>query len=304
MHVATARPQRAFPARIARAAWGAGVLVLCVIAASTSLARDPSIRSSVVPALVSPAPDPPPRNPLRSAPATSTAATGAQRPRAMWSASEIETERQRCTALLTALDADIEPSPPIDAAPCGAAAPVLVRRIGRDPSVEIEPPALLGCPMVAALGHWIDTTLQPQARAGLGTPIVRLVNASAYVCRLRNNADEGKISEHAFANALDISALVTADGRSISLASHWGPTARDQRQSGPSSPASRPLASLADAAPGTAVGSSPEAGAFLRAIHAGACGPFSTVLGPEANEAHRDHLHLDLATRRRGPYCQ
>jgi hypothetical protein len=45
-------------------------------------------------------------------------------------------------------------------------------------------------------------------------------------------------------------------------------------------------------------------GAFLRRLHKGACGIFSTVLGPEANEAHRDHFHLDLAPRRRGSFCE
>jgi hypothetical protein len=33
---------------------------------------------------------------------------------------------------------------------------------------------------------------------------------------------------------------------------------------------------------------------FLHRIHRDACGMFSTVLGPEANEQHRIHLHLDL----------
>ena len=28
------------------------------------------------------------------------------------------------------------------------------------------------------------------------------------------------------------------------------------------------------------------------------------VLGPEANEAHRDHFHFDLAQRRNSAYCQ
>jgi len=45
-------------------------------------------------------------------------------------------------------------------------------------------------------------------------------------------------------------------------------------------------------------------GAFLHRLHKGACGIFSTVLGPEANEAHRDHFHLDLALRRRGSFCE
>jgi hypothetical protein len=44
--------------------------------------------------------------------------------------------------------------------------------------------------------------------------------------------------------------------------------------------------------------------AFLRDVHAGACRIFGTVLGPEANEAHRNHLHLDLAPRRRRAFCE
>jgi len=43
---------------------------------------------------------------------------------------------------------------------------------------------------------------------------------------------------------------------------------------------------------------------FLRRLHKGACGVFGTVLGPEANEAHRDHFHFDLAHRRNSAYCQ
>jgi hypothetical protein len=36
---------------------------------------------------------------------------------------------------------------------------------------------------------------------------------------------------------------------------------------------------------------------FLRRIHQSACRHFGTVLGPEANEAHRHHFHLDMAER-------
>jgi len=44
---------------------------------------------------------------------------------------------------------------------------------------------------------------------------------------------------------------------------------------------------------------------FLRAMHASACRRFGTVLGPEANEAHRNHFHFDLAERGgRGNFCE
>ncbi len=45
-------------------------------------------------------------------------------------------------------------------------------------------------------------------------------------------------------------------------------------------------------------------GQFLREIHEAACGTFGTVLGPEANEAHRNHFHLDMAKRRYKSFCE
>ena len=43
---------------------------------------------------------------------------------------------------------------------------------------------------------------------------------------------------------------------------------------------------------------------FLRGAHKSACGIFGTVLGPEANNAHRNHFHVDLADRNSAPFCQ
>ena len=44
--------------------------------------------------------------------------------------------------------------------------------------------------------------------------------------------------------------------------------------------------------------------AFLKRLHHGACGVFATVLGPEANEAHRNHFHFDMKQRRSSRrYC-
>lgn len=43
---------------------------------------------------------------------------------------------------------------------------------------------------------------------------------------------------------------------------------------------------------------------FLRRIHASACRTFGTTLGPEANEAHRNHFHIDMAERQSGSFCE
>lgn len=39
---------------------------------------------------------------------------------------------------------------------------------------------------------------------------------------------------------------------------------------------------------------------FLHASHAAACRLFGTTLGPEANAAHRNHFHVDMAARKNG----
>jgi hypothetical protein len=42
---------------------------------------------------------------------------------------------------------------------------------------------------------------------------------------------------------------------------------------------------------------------FLKRLHSASCKVFNTVLGPEANEAHRDHFHLDVKARRSSDIC-
>jgi hypothetical protein len=45
-------------------------------------------------------------------------------------------------------------------------------------------------------------------------------------------------------------------------------------------------------------------GAFLRAAHHAACSIFGTVLGPEANNWHKNHFHVDMAERKHGVICE
>jgi hypothetical protein len=43
---------------------------------------------------------------------------------------------------------------------------------------------------------------------------------------------------------------------------------------------------------------------FLREAHQAACKIFGTVLGPEANTAHKNHFHVDMAERRQAGICE
>jgi hypothetical protein len=54
---------------------------------------------------------------------------------------------------------------------------------------------------------------------------------------------------------------------------------------------------------GTIVSGAPKMD-FLRSAHVSACHIFGTVLGPEANAAHRNHFHVDMAERKVRAICE
>ena len=118
---------------------------------------------------------------------------------------------------------------------------------------------------------WTREAVQPAARQVFGSPVVRLESFGSYSCRNIKGRPQmaGTRSEHATANAVDISGFVLADGRRITVENGWdGPD--DERR-------------------------------FLRSIRESACKRFQTVLSPDFNAAHHDHLHFDLG---RGPFCR
>ena len=89
--------------------------------------------------------------------------------------------------------------------------------------------------------------------------------------------------------------LAEKAGKNVTRASLSPPAAGTSKA--PASPVAEPAKEAAPAKP-------TKEALFLRAIHSGACGPFGTVLGPEANDPHRNHFHLDLIPRRNRGYCE
>lgn len=137
-----------------------------------------------------------------------------------------------------------------------------------DGSVEVSPKATLACPMTASVDRWLVDDVQPAAMVWFGQPVARVKQISSYSCRNMNGGPRGKISEHAFGNALDISGFVLADGREVMVKTGWK-------------------------------GRQDESG-FLRTVQASACERFTTVLAPGSNIYHYDHIHVDLMRRSSG----
>ena len=251
---------------------------------------------------------------------------------AEWSTEEIAAARKQCTRLLAKSAAVTSDAEPIKDGACGTPAPVSLRRAGTPP-VDVQPAATMTCDVAATLSNWLTDKVQPVAKELFNSPVVRLVSASSYACRNRYGRPDSPLSEHALANAIDIAGFVLANGTVIKVVEGWGPTARDPApKPAPSSaevaPESKPNAlkgkmsglgardiAAARTAQSNAKDDAGEANetptsktdpksVFLHRVHEDACGLFGTVLGPEANEAHRDHLHLDMKSRTRSAYCQ
>jgi hypothetical protein len=181
--------------------------------------------------------------------------------------------------------------PPILLDGCGTKSPLAITALGEKGEVDLNGEVMVNCPMADTLANFA-LAASGLARQMLGAPIASLVTGPGFECRRRNRASEGKMSEHAFANAIDISAFKLEDGRTITVEEFWphlsgnsrlpdSSSETEQQDSGP------PVAAPAERA------QSPEA-KFLVSSHTLACTMFSTVLGPDANAAHRSHFHLDL----------
>jgi hypothetical protein len=119
------------------------------------------------------------------------------------------------------------------------------------------------CPLAANFTDWARYAVRPAAKHYLGAEVVSIETMGTFNCRNMYGGRSGKLSEHAFANAVDVSAFVLRDGRRVSVLAGWN-------------------------------GSSEER-AFLRRLHQSACKRFGTVLGPDYNSAHANHFHFDMA---------
>lgn len=150
---------------------------------------------------------------------------------------------------------------------CGIDGAVRVTSVA---GVALSTPALITCPTAQALKTWVEDGVRPAVgRTGGGVASLRV--AAHYSCRSRNNQPGTRLSEHSFGRAVDIAAIRLRDGSELSVLNDWNSTAN---------------------------------GARMRRMWQAACGPFGTVLGPEADRYHRDHFHFDTASYRSGSYCR
>ena len=120
------------------------------------------------------------------------------------------------------------------------------------------------CGEARAFAGWVRGAVAPAAYQMLGSELASVTSFGSYACRnvIGSAANAGKRSGHAIANAIDIGGFTLKDGRRITILNDWR-------------------------------SADPATQQFLRTIHASACKRFGTVLSPDYNAAHANHLHLE-----------
>ncbi len=116
------------------------------------------------------------------------------------------------------------------------------------------------CAIAARLFMWEHNIVQPAARKYFNEPVAELLHFGSYSCRTIRGSSA--TSEHASANAFDISGFRLRSGKLVTVKQGWQ-------------------------------GSQPPA-EFLREVRDGACDYFNVVLSPDYNADHHDHLHVDM----------
>ncbi|MBO9624414.1 MAG: extensin family protein [Sphingomonas sp.] len=173
---------------------------------------------------------------------------------------------QQCRALLAAAGVRYTPLAQVEAGEsCGYSDGVRLT-VGGSRSIGFSPPNLgVSCPVAAALAMWEWNVVQPAAQRHFGQPVATIEHLGSYSCRRMYGRSIGDWSEHATADAIDVAGFRLKDGTRIRVLADWkGEGAK---------------------------------AAFQHEVRDGACRLFATVLSPDYNAAHRDHLHLDQAER-------
>ncbi len=177
-----------------------------------------------------------------------------------WRIAELKRDRELCSRVLR--------GPIISASPvrdntikdgCGWENAVRISNAG-GASLSV---GTVSCEVAAGIAMWMAHEVQPRAQEIFGSRVTSVQHMGTYACRnvIGRKMWSDVRSEHATANALDISAFSLANGRQISVLRHWSGSGAEAR--------------------------------FLREIHARACRYFRVAIGPEFNASHRDHFHYD-----------
>jgi hypothetical protein len=218
-------------------------------------------------AVAQPAPPLPPRRPIETpSPATPPASRPQAPPAPMADAPPSVPAAEDCLAGLKAAGFEIEAAEPpqVSNELCRIETPVRLKAVPvptkPETAVRLANQPILACRFAGPFGHWIGDLVAPLVSGIKGSDLKAVQTGPGFECRNRNRAATGKLSAHAQGLAIDIDGFELANGTTLRIKPE------------------------ADSAPDPA----------LAALRKAACGWFTTILSPGSDEAHHDHLHVDI----------
>ena len=134
--------------------------------------------------------------------------------------------------------------------------------LGAKPVTMSPTRPMMACPLAAAFLLWTRYSVEPAAREMLHTELKQVDHFGVYACRRVNGAAVGNPSAHARAEAIDVSGFRFANGRQVHVLADWTKASLDSQ--------------------------------FLHRVRGDACRAFATVLSPDYNALHANHLHLEV----------
>lgn len=127
--------------------------------------------------------------------------------------------------------------------------------------VSLNSSFLASCPLALSSALFVSQQARPLTRTWTGSELVRIEHLGSYACRNIYHRPDARRSEHATAEALDISAFRLANGERVTILHGW--------RSNKTQP-------------------------WLQALLTASCGYYGNGLGPEYNAAHANHFHLGM----------
>lgn len=142
--------------------------------------------------------------------------------------------------------------------PCPLRQPVRVMNFGE---VRLSSSFLASCPLALSSALFVQQQARPLAQQIQGSALRQIDHFGSFACRNIYHRENARLSEHATADALDVSGFRLSDGRRITVLQGW---------------------------------KQPGQAPFLHAVLSASCRYYGNGLGPDYNDAHANHFHLGM----------
>ena len=127
--------------------------------------------------------------------------------------------------------------------------------------VSLNSSFLASCPLALSSALFVSQQARPLTKTWTGSELTRIEHLGSYACRNIYHRPDARRSEHASAEALDISAFQLANGERVTILRGWRSTKTQP---------------------------------WLQALLTASCGYYGNGLGPDYNAAHANHFHLGV----------